>query len=288
MDYGQIISRSWRITWENKFLWVLGFLVALTRIGGNSSNFNTRTSNPNFGESVEQIMAFSGLLIGLCCLFVLIGLALWLLSLAAKGGLISAVSRIDNGETVTLGDAFRAGTGRIWTLVGMHLVLYLPFFFLLIVGVGGTVALLAGSGITFASLAEEPSAVGDAVAATLGLFIFCLCGLICVLVLLGFFLQFINAFAYRGIMLRHLGATESLSHGWQVFRANLGEVLLLAVLFFALGIGYSLLTAVILIPLAFVVFVPAIGLMMNGGSPGVLENLFLLSCGLFLGVVGAA
>jgi hypothetical protein len=286
MDYGQILGRSWRITWNNKFLWVLGFLAALTRA---SSNFNFNTSGSDMGpeqmEQVAQAMVALGLL---CCLGLLIGLAVWLVSLAAKGGLISAVSRIDQGETVTLGEAFRAGTARIWTLVGMNLLLYLPLILIAVVSISAIVALLAGSGITLATLAEEPSAVESAIGGAFVLFIFCFCGLVCGLVLLGLFLQFINAFAYRGIMLRGLGAIESISHGWQVFRTNLGEVLLLSLLFLAISFGYGILIGIILFPLTLAFIVPMMALFSNGGGPGPAELFLLFGGALCLGVVSAA
>ncbi|MCL4261713.1 MAG: hypothetical protein KJ069_00790 [Anaerolineae bacterium] len=287
MDYGQILSRSWQITWKNKFLWVLGFLAALTRISSNTSSYQTNSSEMT-PEAVEQMMQGMALLVGLGCLFLLIGVALWLLSLAAKGGLITAVSRIDNGERVTLGEAFSAGLSRISTLVGMNLLLYLPIFLIVVVSVVGAITLLAGSGITFASFADEPSAAGEALAATFGLIFFCFCGLICGLVLLGILLQFINAFAYRGIMLRGLGAIASLSHGWQVFRSNFVEVLLLSMLFFVISIAFGMAVAVVLAPLALILFVPMMAMASGGSTPGTAE-IFLLSGGaLCLGILGAA
>lgn len=285
MDYGKIISRSWRITWENKYLWVLGFLVALTRI---NSNFNYNVSNSDVASaSVEQMAQATSLLLTFCCVGLFIGLALWLLSLVAKGGMITAVVRIENGEKSSLGDAFRAGTERIGSLMGMNLVLYLPFILLGGVCMLGIVGLLAGSGITAASFAEKPGAVGDAIVASLGLFFFCFCGLTCGLILVGFLLQFINAFAFRGIMLRNLGAIESLSHGWQVFRGNLGEVLLLALLFFVISIVYSIGVGIVLFPLTLVLLAPMIALT-GSGDMGMIEMLFLAGGTLCLGVIGAA
>lgn len=288
MDYGQILSRSWKITWENKYLWVLGFLAALTRISSNA-NTNYSTSDPvtDF-QSFERVMQASMAVLLLCCVFFIVGLALWLLSVVAKGGLITAVAGIDNGEEMSLGAAFRAGTARVWTLVGMNILLYLPIILAVFVALIVGFMALAGSGITFATLAEEPAVAGDALAAGFSLFFICLCGLMCGLVLVGIVLQFINAFAYRGIMLRGLGVMESISHGWQVFRANMGEVLLLAVLFFIIGIAYIFLAAMVLFPLTLVIFVPMIGMMMDGGSLGVVEVTVFVLGGLCLGLVGAA
>ena len=124
--------------------------------------------------------------------------------------------------------------------------------------------------------------------ATLGLIFFCFCGLICGLVLLGVFLQFINAFAYRGIMLRGLGAIASLSHGWQVFRSNFVEELLLSLLFFVSSIGFGMAVAVVLAPLALILFVPVMAMASSGSTPGAAEIFLLTGGALCLGIFGAA
>ncbi len=131
MDYGEIITRAWNITWNNKFLWVLGFLAALTSIGSNSNTFQNSYNESDFAN--PQMAAQMGALIfGLMCVFMIIGIVLWLLSVAARGGLIDGVNRIDDGETVTLGEAFSAGTSAIWRLIGVYFLAYLP---IIIVGI---------------------------------------------------------------------------------------------------------------------------------------------------------
>ncbi|MGB9586044.1 MAG: DUF7544 domain-containing protein, partial [Anaerolineales bacterium] len=40
MDYGKLIRRAWEITWKYKFLWVFGIVMAFCRVGGGGSNFN--------------------------------------------------------------------------------------------------------------------------------------------------------------------------------------------------------------------------------------------------------
>ncbi|MCP4363491.1 MAG: hypothetical protein GY796_36280 [Chloroflexi bacterium] len=286
MDYGQILSRSWRITWENKFLWVLGFLAALTRA---SSNFNSSSNYSETGpESIEQIVQASALLIGLCCIVFIIGIALWLLSLAARGGLISAVSQIDNGEIVTLGGAFRAGTERIMSLVGMSLILYLPLILVVFVVAVGFGFFIAGSvGGTAVFMEDSAAAMEEVFAAGIGLMVLCLCGLMCVFMLVGVVINFINAFAFRGVMLRGLGAIEAISHGWQVFRNNVGEVLLLSLLFLGITILYGFAAAIVMIPASLVLFVPLLGTAFAGGSMGGLEMLMLAGGGLCLGLLGA-
>jgi hypothetical protein len=50
MDYGQLLSRAWDVVWNNKWLVVLGLVVALSSGGSNGgSRFNY--SGNNFGKT---------------------------------------------------------------------------------------------------------------------------------------------------------------------------------------------------------------------------------------------
>lgn len=285
MDYGAIVGRGWQITWNNKFLWVLGFLAALAKI---SSNFSNSNSSLDSGPAeVEQILAATAVALTLMCVFMVIGLILWLVSIVARGGLVTAVARIDAGESVTLGEAFSAGTAKIWSLVGMNLLLLLPVFILSIIGVAGMFFILAGSGITTAALIEDPTALEEVFAAGIGLFVVCICGLVCGLALLGIFIQFINAFAYRGIMLQEQGAVESISRGWQLLKANAADVIVLALIFLGISLMYGIAVGIVLVPLTLIAIIPSIALMTEGGAMAAGSLVFLFGSMLCLGIVGA-
>lgn len=288
MNYGDIVSRGWSITWNNKFLWVLGFLAALARVSTNfSSNSNTYSSSGPSNIDVEEILAVTAVVLVATCFFMIIGLVLWLLSLVAKGGLISAVSRIDAGEKVTLREAFSAGTEKILTLVGMNLLLLLPVIVLVVIGIGGIFVILAGSGLSAAALMEDPTALGGAIATSIGMFVFCVCGLVCGMIIIGLIVQFINAFAYRGIMLQGYGAIDSISHGWQVLKANTGEILILSLIFFGISLLFGLALAMVMVPLAIAMVLPAIAFMTEGGGLAVGGIVFMLTGVLCLGIIGA-
>lgn len=285
MNYGDILSRGWHITWNNKYLWVLGFLAALSRGASFNSNSNYSESGP---ASFEEMVPILTLILVLVCVGMIIGIALWLLSIAAKGGLISAVARIDNGETLTLGQAFQAGTARLGSLVGMNIVLYLPIILLLGLSFGAVIMLFTGAGISATAVMDDPNTAGEAVAASLGLFFVCFCLFFCILFLVLLLIQFVNAFAYRGIMLQEMGAVESIYHGWAVFRNNLAEILVLSIIFFVIGFAFGLAVLMLLAPLAIAVFLPLFGVMLTGGSVGLAEILYLAVGGLCLGLLGAA
>jgi hypothetical protein len=169
----------------------------------------------------------------------------------------------------------------------MNFLLLLPIMTAVIIGIGGMFFILAGSGITAAAMVEEPALLEETFAAGIGIFLFCFCGLICGMVLIGFFIQFINAFAFRGIMLQGQGAIESISHGWQVFKKNLGEVLLLSLIFLGIGFLFGMALAIVMVPLALVMILPLVALMTEGGGMAIGSLIVLMGSVLCLGIIGA-
>ncbi len=284
MDYGQVISDAWRITWNNKFLWVLGFLAALTSgvSSGNSSRYSM--GEGDFANNPEMAMRMGALALGLVCVFGIIGIILALISVAARGGLIDAVNRIDDGEQLTLGEAFSAGTKSMWRLIGVYLLTFLP---LIIVGiVVGIIAVVAFGGTVAMSTLENPNSL---LAGGLGFFGLCMCLLACALIPVSIVLTFVAELGARATVINKMRITESISHGWQTFRANMGPVIILAVLLLIIGIMVGVVMAMIMLPLSLVVFGPAIiSLIANEGSVGSLNIAWMIGGGLCLGILGAA
>ena len=288
MDYGDILTRGWRITWNNKFLWVLGFLAALGSAGGGSNSGSSVSQSIGSGEvTPEELLALGGIAAAVTCLALIIGIVLWLLSLVGKGGLISAVDRLDDGDILTFSEAFAAGTSRLGRLVGMTLLLWLPFILIaLIVGVIAVAGAIAAIGGTVAlSEAGEFISNPEVAFAALGTFGLCIAILICILVPL--VIQFIYAFALRGLVLQELGAMDSIRHGWRVLRDNTGEIVLLALLFFVIGLVYSAVVFAIIFPASLLLVIPTISIATQGGAPGVGEIVLLAGGAICLGLLGA-
>ena len=296
MDYGNLLKRSWNIVWNNKFMFVLGFLAALGSGGsggGGNSNFNFSNSGsndlnlpPEFAANIERYWAqFAGVVVALVCFFIILGIVFWLLSLVGQTGLISAASRIDSGETVTLGEAFGEGTAKLGKMVGLNLVLYGPFLLFGLIVFGVFAALLGPA------VAAEFSGTGgnfDAVAGAIGGFTICFGILACLIVPLSILVNIIYPFAQRGLILQDQGIMESIRHGWKVIRENVGDVLLLIILFLVIGVAFGIVAAIVLIPLALLIFLPNILTMVNSGTLEMANIIFLIGGGICLGLLGAA
>ncbi|MBK7896133.1 MAG: hypothetical protein IPJ90_14905 [Anaerolineaceae bacterium] len=291
MDYGKLFRRGWEVVWQNKYLFILGFLAALGGGSGGSSggNFNYSIPGPSgsdvpaemFEEFTQFWTQYGGLILGLVCFFFILGIVFWLIRLAAVGGLIESVDRIEAGEQMSFGKAFSAGVARIWSLVGLSVMLNLPF---ILIGL-----LFAGLGTSFLVTAVNS---GDMATPPrfLGLFFACAGLFACLLVPLGIVVAVVQPFAQRGLMLKQLGVVDSIRHGWQVVRDNIGDILLLGIAFLVIGFLFGLVTLVFTLPFAFLAMGPFLLDAIQGNTIdfGMTEVLSLAFGGICLGLVGAA
>ena len=142
MDFGKVLGRAWEITWRWKILWILGFLAALGQ-GNSGGQFNYTFDERDFerfsyqfGDSREQIFALlGGIVLGLICLFLIIAIALWVISVIARGGLIAGVQQVEEEGSTSFGKAWSVGVRKFWTLFGLAVLAALPMIILVIVGV---------------------------------------------------------------------------------------------------------------------------------------------------------
>jgi hypothetical protein len=248
MEYGKILNRSANIVWQNKFLIVLGILASL---GGSSfpssgggGGGGTGTDQP-FGEP-GQFPGFEGeiaglavgVVIALICVALIIGIALWVVSTIARGGLIAGVDAIETGEKSSFSQAWGAGWRKARPLLGIGLIPAIPGLILFIMGMLGLVAF----GGFFALFGEEIA--GPLGTAELGIIVVLL---LCIVVPIALILSILRNFAERACMLENHGVIDSYKRGWNVLTANLGE----AIILFLIQIGIA-------IALGLALFVPGI------------------------------
>jgi hypothetical protein len=133
IDYSSIIKKSWKITWENKWLWVYGLIIAAlggssSQSGGGSGGSSGSTSSKvpdlkkipdKLPEDTQKVLGaatsavsewFGRIPIGTWIIIGSIILLLMIISLIvaaiarswATAGLIGALSEISNGQQVSL------------------------------------------------------------------------------------------------------------------------------------------------------------------------------------------
>lgn len=281
MDYIDTIKRGFAHTWNNKFMWLLGFLAALgsgNAFSGSNSSFTNDPGMMADWMTPERMAALSAGLLVFACVGFILGIILWFVALGARGGMIGAVAQMERGSgKPTFRSAFKMGWRKVWRLAGMTILLYIVPVILFIILVVGFIT-VAGGAAFMAAGAEDPSAIGAGITG-LALVFFCL---MCLLFPLFLALALIYPFAFRGIILRDLRAVDSIRHGWRVLRDNLGEIILLALGFFVVNIAIFLVAAAVLVPVALVVGVPMA--MLSGSDATVLTGI-LAVLGVIVGIV---
>lgn len=302
MDIGATISRAINITFKHRVLWVLGFLAALAGSGG-SGNVSFQVPGGNFGGSpgttggtmspemqrfFETLQQNSGLIFagvaGLVCVLFLIFIVLWVVSIIARGGLIGAVDQIEREGNVTFGQAWRMGAAKFWRLLGINILLALP---ILIVGI--IVAVLIGGSIIaiVAAAAGADGQLNDQQAAGMGggvLAVVCIGGAFaCVAAIYSIIASALSTFGERAIVLDNTGVMDGIRKGWEVFRSNLGNIILLAILMFIISLVIGIVVGVVSVALFAPVLITTIVSLNNSGTIG--AGTFILGVAAFIAVV---
>ena len=250
MDYGKILKRAWEITWRWKILWILGFLAALGNGGGGGSSGGTSSYSGSgdewgrwFGHTYYEPEFTAGIIaaiVGIGCLALIIGIAIWVVSVIARGGLIAGVQQVEEEGQTSFKSAWRAGARRFWSLFGISFLAAIPIFILVVVGIVVLIAMFAGSGFAFT---ESNVAGGLGIAGSI------LCGgaLCCGLVIVTVILQQIRVYAERAAVLEELGWIDAFVRGWNVLKANLGHTIIFWLIFLAIGFALFVVVGVVLV-----------------------------------------
>ncbi len=270
LDFGGILSRAWKLTWNNKALWLLGVLAGC---GGGGANFNFQNnfSGPSGpggqpGGPVPEIERFlnqfdpntlTAIFIGLICLGLLLALVATALGVIGRGGLIGGVQIANAQGKVSFGEGWRVGVKHFWTL----------FIIGLIVAIVSILAVV---------LTVVPGALFTAI--TFGLGALCLVPLICLLSIASIVLGVVAYFARIAAVVENLGVMDAVRRAWDIIKANLGSIIVLGLILIVLSgiIGF-----VLSLPILFIVLPATFGILAlaSGDAPAV-GNATLLIAGL--------
>lgn len=314
MDHGKIVSRAWEITWNNRVLWGLGFFAALGS-GASSSrlpNFNRFNFinqldfdnkdlfSTDFAEKLQESAADSevildalpkgasdalleaipsiaeilpSIMVGaavLICILSVLGIALWFVAQAARAGMITSVVGLQDGQKIGFGEAFRGGWKYVGRILGLKFLIYIGMLILIsvIVAIG-----IAGFASEFTSIVS----------------------LLCPLAILFYFasilLSFVDAFAYRGIVLKDLAVIASMQHGWELVRNNLLNLSILGVIYGAVGMVMGMLIGLVvgmIIGVLIIAPIVPITAFMEGGEFPVTFMIVMIGVGGFvMTIIGA-
>jgi hypothetical protein len=264
MNIGEVLSRSWKITWKYKVLWIFGILAGCAGGGGSGGGGNGLSYTYDQGDLppwLDSLQRFQinipdwqiALIVIMALLFVLLLIALFIfLGTIGKVGLIRGAQQADgDAQKITFGELFSGSMRYFWRVFGLNLLvgilIFVAIIVLVFVGIMGTVV-------------------------TLGLALICLIPLACLLVPVMWFIWVIVEQASIAIVVEDLGILDGLRRGWEVVRLNLGVMIVMALI---LVLGVGLIGGIIISIPMFVVAVPAMVGAFSGSGRGLWGGLAL-------------
>ena len=254
MNYGEVLTRAWKIVWKFKVLWIFGILASCGTGSGNggggnnvSYQFSSGDLPPQFEQFFGNIEQFAndlwwifGLLICLTCVLVLVAI---FLSTIGKIALIKGTLRAEEGaERMGFVELFNASTPYFWRVFGLSMLLFLVFFVAVMFGV---LVFMAATMLTF------------------GIALICLLPLCCLMIPVMWAIGVILEQAYIAIVVEERGIADGLSRGWEVVKTHWEPMLVMGVI---LIFGAIIAGLIIAVPMFLIMFPLFFALGITGGN----------------------
>ena len=243
-NFGEVLSRAWQIIWKHKVLWIFGIFAGCSRAGGGgSSGGGGGGSGPGGGQPFseferifDQISQWISDNPWVVAVFVVLILILVVLSVflgtISRIGLIKGTYQAEQGaERLILGEVFSESMPYFWRVFGLSLLIGLMFLLIFLP--------LIFFGVI-----------------TAGIGFICIIPLLCLLIPISWAVMVVIEQANAAIVLEDLRIGEGLRRGWEVVRANVGTMIVMALILF---IGSAVVSIAFAIPLIIAVFPLAIG-----------------------------
>lgn len=248
MNHINILKRALNITVNYRALWIFGMLLALTTGSGNGGNGNMGGSSGNNGDnfngtnplnfnnlpdpSPEVVRMWFGIAIGLACLVLVLIVVGTIARYVSETALIRMVNEQENsGEQLTIREGFRLGwSAASWKMFLMDLLTSLGFLVAFLVA-------LAIAGLPFLVWLTENTplqVIGSIIGGGLLLLV------IFAAILAGLALTLVIYFARRACALENLGVRDSLRRGYEIVKGRLGDVFMMGVIMFGIGLVWAL------------------------------------------------
>jgi hypothetical protein len=286
-EINKILKRAWQILWDYKVLWALGFLLALTGSGGgggggNGTNFSSRFNRshsygagsltdmrlpawmdtartwlqqnlgPYFATKALALHTIIWVGAAFLMLIVVIGLLLSLIRYPAETAVIRAVDEHEKtGTKLGFKQAWQLGWNHrafhIWVI---DLILNLPIFLFVVL----FVVLIGGVAYKFIQYGQA-AVIGSGILGTLILAFVLLIPMIFLAIVIGL----VRQYAVRFKALEDSGIGESIARGWNFFKHNLKNTLLIWLVMIGVSIvaGIAIMiAAIILIPTYVLMAIP--------------------------------
>ena len=246
MQYWQIVTRSFRIAWDHKYLWLIALFSGESGGGFNystSQSSNNNANTPNLATLQQHVTTWLtdhiALVVALVVVYLVLVVVFFILGAVCEVATVRASAEHDAERPFGLGMAWRAGVARMWVMVRFRLLIIalgLPLFLLLI---GLVVAV-------FVSVANNNS--GAAPFLILFGFLLVLGG-----IPYSIYLFFLDRFGARAVVLELLAARAAIVRGHRLLIKRLGRSVLVGLIAIGvaivLGIALACLSLIVVLPL---------------------------------------
>lgn len=233
-DLGEVLTRTWKIGWNHKVLWlwqmapgILGIIFMPLFILANPAFLMFFGGDPETYFTDYPWIPF----VFIALMFIFAIPAIFLSVMAQLTTTYGAVKVEKGAERLAFMDLFRESLPYFWRVLGVYAIFAVGWF---IIWFGFIFLFMAGSMLTMGlgSLCFVP-------------FFF----LFIPVVIAGFS---VLELAQNAIVADDMGVMDAISHGWKLFRANwLGVVILMIVLYFAMYILSMVITFPMMFPMMF-------------------------------------
>jgi hypothetical protein len=240
INYGAVLSDSFKVFWKYKVLWGIAVLL---RLAGWLSNivisFYSETISippawllpPGASASNERLLIdwprFLLIFLAANLLAVITSL---IIRAPLRGALVGMLQHGDMEGILSLRAGWQAAKGQLKPLFWLLVVLDLPIILIDLL----MLAVLTYAQVTFIG---ENSQTGAYAAASL-IMLCGMCGIVIFAAIIYNLMLIIGSLAARACVLERLNTAESLRRGWQMARRNLGYVVLNSLVLWLMGLIY--------------------------------------------------
>ncbi len=253
-DFGEVLTRMWKIGWNHKALWLWQMLPGLVSLVLMPLMF---IANPAFAmllpEPFSQFANETWVTIAFVVLMFVLTIPIIFVSVIAQLTTTYGALKVEKGaEKLTFRGLFTESLPYFWRVLGVYAIFGGAW---MVIWIGFMVATSVASIVTF------------------GL------SMLCMMPMFLLFIPFLIVgysvleLAQAAIVADDMGTINAISHGWKLFRANvLGVVLLMIVLYFAL----TMLSSIFIFPMMFPMMLFPLGMDAQGNFNNFIPIFFVV------------
>jgi len=257
MPFGELFTGTFGQIWRHKRLWLFGLLgLALTSIGllvyqafqyrwqsGWLTTMGDLMKNPGmmpdwYFSTMMSSMVWLWVGMGI---WLVVGLLGYLVNLVMRGATMNEAAVAWGGGRTRTGRGLSVGAGRSVYVFLIDILWLLPGLLLMCGGFGAFAAIIAA---VAASNGGDEGA-GGAFALTL---ITVLCCIFCLALLIGLLSMVFAPLMYQSAVAGRRGLGAAISEGWRMAKANLGAMIIFAILLWVLNLALGMLVSLFTLP----------------------------------------